>query len=60
MAFVAVLNDKMLEKGLHTEGSLFEKKRDFDGGRFDGFYKRVFKSFRNVFASSKMLIYINF
>ena len=37
MAFVAVLNDKMLEKGLHTEGSLSEKKRDFDGERFDGF-----------------------
>ena len=30
MERVAVLNDKMPEKGLHTEGSLPEKKRNFD------------------------------
>ena len=37
MERVAVLNDKMPEKGLHTEGSFSEKKRNFDGERFDGF-----------------------
>ena len=47
MERIAVLNDKMSEKGLHTEGSLFEKKPDFDGGKFGKRIKQRFGNFKS-------------
>lgn len=41
---IKVFNDKMPEKGLHTEGSLFEKKRDFDGNERGGSLKKGSKA----------------